>query len=189
MIAATVLIMNLEKLVGCVRNNITELNRQKQKLYRQAMFDEVSNLHNRNYLISRLEEELARIRRTGNSALFISLDLDRFKMANDTMGHSAGDNLLRQVGGQLVDALRSEDPVCRFGGDESCILITGLEGYRPDTARQVAEKISAQVIGELERPFVMEGKPVHIRASAGIVVIPDDTSNIEDILRFGDLTM
>lgn len=99
LIATTVLIMNLEKLVGFARSNITELDRQKQKLFRQAMFDEVSNLHNRNYLISRLEAELARIRRSGNSALSIFLDVDGFKMVNDTMGHSAGNDLLRPVEG------------------------------------------------------------------------------------------
>lgn len=99
LIATTVLIMNLEKLVGFARSNITELDRQRQKLFRQAMFDEVSNLHNRNYLISRLEAELARIRRSGNSALSIFLDVDGFKMVNDTMGHSAGNDLLRPVEG------------------------------------------------------------------------------------------
>jgi len=187
--ATTVLIMNLGKLVRFARSNITELDQQKQKLYRQAMFDDVSNLHNRNYLISRLEEELSRIRRTGNSSIFIFLDLDGFKMINDTMGHSAGDDLLRQVGSRLVAAVRSEDVVCRFGGDEFCLLITGIEDGNANNAREVAEKISRQVISELEQPFTVDDKPVNIGASAGVVVIPDDTANIEDILRFGDLAM
>jgi len=188
-VAASVLIMNLEKLVRLARSNITELDHQKQKLFRQAMFDEVSNLHNRNYLISRLEEELSRIRRTRSSSIFIFLDLDGFKMVNDTMGHSAGDDLLRQVGERLLQGVRAEDVVCRFGGDEFCLLITGLEHGEARKMREVAEKISDQVISKLEHPFTVDDKPVNIGASAGIVIIPDDTADIEDILRFGDLAM
>lgn len=188
-VAASVLIMNLEKLVRLARINITELGHQKQKLFRQAMFDEVSNLHNRNYLISRLEEELSRIRRTGNSSIFIFLDLDGFKMVNDTMGHSAGDDLLHQVGQRLVASVRAEDVVCRFGGDEFCLLITGLETSEASSIRAIAEKISGQVISKLEHPFTVDDRPVNIGASAGIVMIPHDTANIEDILRFGDLAM
>lgn len=189
LVAATVMVMNLRKLVRLARSNLSELDLQKQKLFRQAMFDEVSNLHNRNYLISRLEEELPRIRRTGTSSIFIFLDLDGFKMVNDTMGHSVGDDLLRQVGARLVNGVRSEDVVCRFGGDEFCILITGLNPESVGNIREVAAKISHQVISELERPFDVDNKPVNIGTSAGIVVIPDDTTDIEDILRFGDLAM
>lgn len=189
LVAASVLVMNLGRIVRLARSNITELDHQKQKLFKQAMFDEVSNLYNRNYLISRLEEELSRIRRTGTSSIFIFLDLDRFKMVNDTMGHSAGDDLLRQVGERLVEGVRTEDVVCRFGGDEFCLLITGLDREKTGNIRGVAEKISHQVIAKLEHPFTVDDKPVNIGASAGIVIIPEDTANIEDILRFGDLAM
>lgn len=187
--ATSLLVTNLGKLVRLARSNITELDHQKQKLFKQAMFDEVSSLHNRNYLISRLEEELSRIRRTATSSIFIFLDLDGFKMVNDTMGHSAGDDLLRQAGERLVESVRTEDVVCRFGGDEFCLLITGLEPEKTGNIREVAEKISHRVISKLERPFTVDDKPVNIGASAGIVIIPDDTANIEDILRFGDLAM
>jgi diguanylate cyclase (GGDEF)-like protein len=188
-VAASALSMNLRRMVSLARSNITELDQQKQKLFRQAMFDDVSNLHNRTYLISRLEEELSRIRRNGTSSIFIFLDLDGFKIVNDTMGHSAGDELLRQVGGRLLNGVRAEDIVCRFGGDEFCLLITGIDNGEEKYLREIAEKIARQVIAELEHPFTVDDKPVSIGASAGIVVIPDDTANIEDILRFGDLAM
>jgi len=187
--AGGVLVTSVARLVRTARSNITELDQQKEKLYKQAMIDEVSNLHNRNYLISRMEEEIARIRRTKTSSIFIFLDLDGFKMVNDTMGHSAGDALLRQVGERLVASVRSEDVICRFGGDEFCILITGLQMHEEPDVHQVAEKISRQVIAELDTPFTVGEQQLEISASAGIVIIPEDSANIEDILRFGDLAM
>lgn len=189
LVASGVMLSSLRQLVRSARSNIAELDQQKARLFHQAMFDEVSNLHNRNYLISRLQEEIARIRRTNSSAVFIFLDLDGFKRVNDTMGHSAGDELLRQVGERLLASVRDEDVVCRFGGDEFCILVTGLQERDTSDVRELAESLARKVIEELERPFTVDDKPVKIGASSGLVVIPDDTADVEDILRFGDLAM
>ncbi len=189
LVASTVMLSNLRQVVRSARSNIAQLDEQKRRLFQQAMFDDVSRLHNRNYLISRLEEEIAHVRRANSSAIFIFLDLDGFKRINDTMGHSAGDALLRQVGERLVASVRDEDVVCRFGGDEFCILVTGLQERDASALRKLAENLSQKVIAELERPFTVDDKPVKVGASSGIVVIPDDTTDVEDILRFGDLAM
>lgn len=189
LVASTVMLSSLRHLVRSARSNIAELDEQKARLFQQAMFDDVSKLHNRNYLISRLEEEIAHVRRANSSAVFIFLDLDGFKRINDTMGHSAGDSLLRQVGERLVASVRDEDVVCRFGGDEFCILVTGLQERDAAAVRKLAEGLSTKVIAELERPFMVDDKPVKVGGSSGIVVIPDDTTDVEDILRFGDLAM
>ena len=142
-----------------------------------ARRDPVTGLPNRVYFLERLEQALTR----GVKAHVLFLDLDRFKMVNDTLGHSAGDELLRQVGTRLRDAIETANCLARFGGDEYAVL---TEDDDPDEVRRLAERMLAAV----EAPFLVRGEEVTVGASIGIAV-NHDGALAGDVLRDADTAM
>jgi diguanylate cyclase (GGDEF)-like protein len=115
------------------------------------------------------------------AVLFI--DLDGFKKVNDTYGHATGDLLLKAVTERLQAVLRKTDALGRMGGDEFAIILEALHD------RQYAQEVTARVESDLAKPFELEGKQVHIGASVGIAVFPDDTQDPEGLLSFSDNLM
>jgi diguanylate cyclase (GGDEF)-like protein len=142
-----------------------------------ARRDPVTGLPNRVYFLERLEQALTR----GVRAHVLFLDLDRFKLVNDTLGHSAGDELLRQVGTRLRDVIQTANCLARFGGDEYAVLV---EDADPDAVRQLALRILAAV----EAPYLVRGDEVTVGASIGIAV-NQDASLAGDVLRDADTAM
>src|SRR5205823_11323142 len=120
------------------------------------------SLANRALFMDRLRHSLAGMPRRSDSVAVMFLDLDRFKLVNDVLGHAAGDELLRQVGYRLKECLREGDTVARFGGDEFTILLDALA--EPVVAIQVAERI----LQRLKEPFTVDGRETFIGASIGI---------------------
>ena len=111
------------------------------------------------------------------------VDLDRFKEINDTRGHAAGDQVLREVSARLSDCLRDSDMIARFGGDEFIVLIGGT-GDRDDITR-IARKICDAVAA----PFVINGNAHHVTASIGISVYPEDGTDAETLCKHADMAM
>ncbi len=166
-----------------VGSNVTERKNAEEKLERMAQFDAVTGLANRNLLHERLEQAIAQSQRRGRGAGVLFIDLDRFKLVNDTLGHHVGDELLVQVGRSLKDCVRRDDTVARLGGDEFAVVIADLA--RPDDAAVVAQKI----LDSFASPFALGGHEAFITASIGVATFPSDGDGAETLLKCADVAM
>ncbi len=168
--------------------DITERKRNETRIKHLAYYDELTTLPNRSLLTDRLRHELAVARRRGLIGALLIIDLDRFKTINDSLGHPIGDIILQQIAKRLQSQVRGEDTVARLGGDEFVILLPGI-GSEPAEASKavqiVAEKTS-QVIGE---PYNIEGNEYHLTPSIGIVLFPEESEGVDDILKHADTAM
>ncbi|MDH4143882.1 MAG: EAL domain-containing protein [Acidimicrobiia bacterium] len=162
-------------------SDATERSRLVSDLYRQAFHDPLTGLGNRALFHQRLVEALERRRARGGSVAVLFLDLDDFKTINDSLGHDAGDTLVRHVGRRLLDRLRTDDLAARIGGDEFAIL---LERVPPSGVERVVQAIT----GELRRPFELHGREVYVHCSIGVAIATRD-ENAEEVLRNADLAM
>ena len=151
----------------------------------RAQFDALTGLMNRLALEAQLADWIASAREEGRSAMFAVLfvDLDRFKVVNDTYGHDAGDRLLCAIGRLLRDNVREDDLVARLGGDEFVVALPGLHD------RQTAGAIAAKLVDLLGIPFDVSGKMIHVSASIGIAVYPADGEDVSTLLTSADTAM
>jgi diguanylate cyclase (GGDEF)-like protein len=152
--------------------------RSLHEMRRQAATDDLTGLPNRRALLLRVGQQL----RTGRPAALLLLDLDGFKSVNDGLGHSAGDQLLQELGERIRPALRPTDVLARLGGDEFAAL---LPGVGLDDARECALRIHELVC----RTVTLAGVPVRIGASIGVVSAPDQAGTVPDLLRCADAAM
>jgi diguanylate cyclase (GGDEF)-like protein/PAS domain S-box-containing protein len=164
-------------------SDITLRKTEEEKVWRQANFDALTGLANRNLFHDRLDRALTRARRNRQSIGLMFIDLDRFKWVNDTYGHSAGDNLLIEAAARLKGCVREEDTVARLGGDEFTVV---LEGHaKRDAMQAVAEKILAA----LATAFDVGGVQVDISCSIGVTTFPQDGDDTHVLLHNADLAM
>jgi diguanylate cyclase (GGDEF)-like protein/PAS domain S-box-containing protein len=163
--------------------DISDRMRAQEQLRHLAHHDSVTGLPNRILLMDRIEQSLHRARRheLGFAVLFI--DLDGFKTINDSLGHHAGDVLLRGVGERLTAAVRNEDTVARLGGDEFAVVLDSLRDT--GSVPTVADKL----LTEMSRPMMVEGKSLTVTGSIGIAVYPDDGEAVHELLRRADSAM
>lgn len=166
-----------------VARDVTESARMKERLEFLALHDPLTTLPNRSLFFDRLRTTLARARRERTRFAVLFLDLDRFKVVNDSLGHSVGDQLLRTVAQRLRQSVRQSDTLGRLGGDEFVILINGLD--QPDDARVVADK----VVAALSAPYELEGHTVIVSASIGIAVYPEHGEEEHELVRHADHDM
>ncbi len=151
--------------VNAIIVNARDVSERKQfqaQLEHQALHDALTGLPNRSLFINRLEHSLARSQRSQKQFAVLFIDLDRFKMVNDSLGHESGDALLKDVAARLKNTLRLEDTVARLGGDEFTILLEDL-GHESEAVR-----LAERIIQTLEKPFTISGQDVYISASIGI---------------------
>jgi diguanylate cyclase (GGDEF)-like protein len=154
-----------------------------RQLYQRANYDALTRLPNRHLLMDRLEHGIELAKRSPKNLGVLFLDLDRFKVINDNLGHAIGDELLKKVSARLTSAVRADDSVCRWGGDEFVIFLEHLR--RPEYAARVAEKI----IQSLKEPFELSGHNLHISTSIGISVYPKDGEDPTTLLKHADISM
>ena len=145
--------------------------------------DPLTGLPNRRLFEDRLEIALAQAHRYRHRVALIFVDLDRFKQVNDGFGHAAGDELLRGVAERLGQSVREGDTVARLGGDEFTLLLPGIH-YAEDLAA-----ISRKLVESLRKPFRLEGREVHVTASGGISLYPEDGEDAETLLKSADTAM
>lgn len=136
----------------------------REQLEYQALHDALTDLPNRLLFNDRLQQALATAHHQGKRVAVGLLDLDRFKIVNDTLGHAQGDQLLRAVAGRLRGALRSDETIARMGGDEFLVIFTDLE-HRHD-----AETVALRLLRALEQPFSIVGRQIYVRASLGLAL-------------------
>ncbi len=168
--------------VICVGRDISERMAYQTQIEMLAFFDSLTGLANRRRLQMNAEAAIADARRQGTAVSLLYLDLDRFKDVNDTLGHDAGDDLLMQVASRLRANTRTEDTLARLGGDEFVVL---LPGQNRDHATQVAQRI----LDQIERPFALRGRMIHLGVSIGIACFPDDGSNADALMTHADIAM
>jgi diguanylate cyclase (GGDEF)-like protein len=159
------------------------LEQANAKLQHQATHDALTGLPNRLLFIDRLGREIAHAERDGHVFAVLVVDLDRFKVINDTLGHGPGDQLLIEIAQRLSSAIRSADTVARTGGDEFLLLLTDIR-EAPDAA-----VIAAKIISELDKSVSIGGTEVHTSASIGISVYPADGSDSDALVAHADEAM
>jgi diguanylate cyclase (GGDEF)-like protein/PAS domain S-box-containing protein len=163
--------------------DLTERKVLEERLEHRALHDPLTNLPNRQLLVDRLGQALRRTRRRHKRVAVLFMDLDGFKVVNDSLGHEVGDRLLVAVSERLKRCLRPEDTLARLGGDEFVVLVEDVEAA--DEAVRLAERI----IDELKNRFVLNGRELYARASIGIAIGEDRTKDTHDLLRDSDTAM
>ncbi|MCU0537667.1 MAG: EAL domain-containing protein [Hydrococcus sp. Prado102] len=167
-----------------VFRDVTQQRLAAKKLYRQAFYDILTNLPNRAWFKERLTDAVERVKRNPDYLFAVMfLDLDRFKIINDSMGHSAGDRLLVEVASRLSQSVRSIDTVTRMGGDEFAILLENLQN--PGEAYKIARRIQQQ----LSEPIAIDEQEVFTNASIGIVLSSMGSERVEELIRDADIAM
>lgn len=155
----------------------------EQRISYMASHDALTNLPNRTLLQDRIEQTLAHNHRRKLKAAVLFIDLDKFKIINDTLGHDVGDGLLQEASQRLKSQIRNEDTVARQGGDEFIILLSEINN--PHDAAELAQKL----LDSISAPYHIKGKELHISASIGITIFPDDGTNMESLLKNSDIAM
>lgn len=164
-------------------SDITKVKENEERLRHLAHFDALTGLPNRFLFQDHVELALVQAARAGKQVAIMFLDLDRFKLINDTLGHRAGDTLLTEVGQRLAGCLRAGDTLSRFGGDEFTVVLPDLESGA--AAATVADKF----IEALAPPFHIAGKEFHITTSIGIAIYPQDGEHLDTLSRAADGAM
>jgi diguanylate cyclase (GGDEF)-like protein len=148
-----------------------------------ALHDELTGLPNRRLFQDRLANALERARRTGSQAALLLLDLDHFKQVNDTVGHHIGDELLKHVSRLFLTRVRRSDTVARTGGDEFSVVL------EEPVSRADAMLVARTLTQLLEHPILLEGNTLHIGASVGVAVFPEDAGDAEALCIAADVRM
>jgi diguanylate cyclase (GGDEF)-like protein/PAS domain S-box-containing protein len=163
--------------------DVSERKKFEDQLEHQALHEPLTGLPNRTLFLDRVNQALARSKRESSPVAVMFMDLDRFKIINDSMGHAAGDRLIAAVAHRIRDCLREADTVARLGGDEFGVLLEF--NVRESDAQVVAERI----LKTLEPPFMFAGTDVFVSASIGIAFSTPETETPEDLLRYADVAM
>jgi diguanylate cyclase (GGDEF)-like protein/PAS domain S-box-containing protein len=163
--------------------DITERKQAQEQVQYLAYYDALTGLANRTLLQDRISKALAAAQRRDEKLALLFLDLDRFKIINDSLGHSFGDLLLQQVAERLKTWARSQDTVARIGGDEFLIALTGIKDF-PDAA-VAAER----VMDAMTADFVIQGRTFHVNCSIGVSMYPDHGADSEALIKNADAAM
>lgn len=168
-------------------HDVTEHRRAERRIRQLAHFDALTDLPNRALFNDRLDRAIRHARRAGTLVSLLVIDLDNFKSINDSLGHLAGDAVLREVAGRLSRSVREEDTVARMGGDEFMVLLGDLPNEA--TARRVSSRLCRAILAELERPLHHDGHDLFTGGSLGVALLPGDAATAEDLVRCADTAM
>jgi len=165
-----------------IARDITERKQSIDRIEYLATRDALTDLPNRALLSDRLHQVLATAHRDGNSLAVMFIDLDRFKHINDTLGHHAGDMMLRETARRLILCLRENDTVARHGGDEFIVLL-------PESDGPAAALVAGKILGAITQPAQIDGHALTVQASIGIALYPENGTDAATLLRHADAAM
>jgi diguanylate cyclase (GGDEF)-like protein/PAS domain S-box-containing protein len=171
------------RFVTYLLRDLSERKRAEGLIWKQANFDTLTGLPNRRLFLDRLEQEIRKAHRANLPLALLFLDLDGFKEINDTLGHSMGDILLKDVAQRLSACVRESDTVARMGGDEFTVILGELDGTGS------VERIAQDILRKLAEPFPLGDELAYISASIGITLYPEDATGIEELLKNADQAM
>jgi PAS domain S-box/diguanylate cyclase (GGDEF) domain len=173
------------RVIGAVLvfHDVSEKRELQRRLIHQAHYDALTDLPNRQLFKECVDQAILHSRHLREYVAVFFIDLDGFKLVNDTLGHTAGDSLLCQVGERFREILRQEDTVARQGGDEFLILMSNLH-----SARQ-AEQMAQKLLNVFDAPFQLLNQEVYLTASLGIALYPSDGENSEILIQHADMAM
>jgi len=174
--------------ISGTNTDLTERKAAERSIYEAAYFDHLTGLPNRRFLIEELDKTLARHHRSGCFGALLFLDLDNFKLLNDTLGHDVGDMLLGEVAQRLRHSLRHSDQLARLGGDEFVIVLEDL-GCSVDKAVTETNHVVEKLLAALDRPYALAGRLVVSTPSIGIVLFDGVSAGIDTLLKQADLAM
>lgn len=163
--------------------DITKSKRTEQRLYYLANYDSLTELPNRTLFRDRLRHAMALARRNRKKIALFFLDIDHFKSINDSLGHLAGDQLLQAVARRIRSCAREGDTVARMGGDEFTVILEGIQSH------QDAEQVAGKIIETMSSPIQLEDHNIYVSPSIGISLYPDDSENIDEMIRCADTAM
>ncbi len=173
----------LGELVFAAGLDISERRKAEHQIEHLAYHDALTGLPNRHLFVDRLDNALTRAQRTEETLAVLFVDIDHFKSINDSLGHTAGDVLLRTIALRLRSSLRTEDTVARLGGDEFTVLVSGLKD--PNDLLRLAQKIHSTI----KVPVDVASRELTVSASIGVGLFPQDGETAEQLLRNADLAM
>ena len=168
--------------VDGIVHDITVRKQADDRLIWLSYYDELTGLANRRLFADRLQHAINMAHRTKLSVSLFYLDLDRFKSVNDSMGHAAGDEVLKETARRIVSTLRDSDTAARLGGDEFILLL-------PETDADGATPVAEKILKKLREPYIFEGKELTLGASIGIAVYPQNADNGEVLVHLADTAM
>jgi diguanylate cyclase (GGDEF)-like protein/PAS domain S-box-containing protein len=171
----------------CFFSDISERKASEQRIHRLAYYDALTHLPNRTLFQDRLHTALQAAERQKSWVVLMFLDLDRFKPINDSLGHAAGDRMLKEMATRLLDCVDDDDTVARMGGDEFTLLL------QPRANREIALNraihVAEQILASLVKPFVLEGREFFVTASIGIALSPQDGNELSQLMKNADTAM
>lgn len=171
----------------CFFSDISERKASEQRIHRLAYYDALTHLPNRTLFQDRLHTALQSAERQKSWVVLMFLDLDRFKPINDSLGHAAGDRMLKEMAARLLGCVDDDDTVARMGGDEFTLLL------QPRANREIALNraihVAEQILASLVKPFVLEGREFFVTASIGIALSPQDGNELSQLMKNADTAM
>ncbi len=172
----------------CAFFDITERKQAEEKIHNLAFYDPLCQLPNRRLLFDRLHQAVTSSSRNKTCAALLFVDLDNFKILNDTRGHDIGDLLLIEVGQRLRASIRESDTLARLGGDEFVVLLEGLSHDRSEAAVQ-AREVGEKMLIDINQPYMLKGVEHYSTASIGISLFANYRQNLDDLLKQSDTAM
>lgn len=171
----------------CFFSDISERKASEQRIHRLAYYDALTHLPNRTLFQDRLHTALQSAERQKSWVVLMFLDLDRFKPINDSLGHAAGDRMLKDMATRLLACVDNDDTVARMGGDEFTLLLQHRSSR--ELALNRAIHVAEQILASLVRPFVLEGREFFVTASIGIALSPQDGNELSQLMKNADTAM
>lgn len=164
-------------------HDITERKKSEERLHFLANYDSLTGLPNRSLMMDRISQAIENAKRTQATCALIFMDLDGFKEVNDTLGHDAGDSLLKVIAIRLREGLRKSDTIARLGGDEFTVLLCNL------TSSRDVERVAQKIIDETSKPVTLNGQQVQVTTSLGVTIFPTENDDVSTLLRKSDSAM
>ena len=169
-------------------SDISERMASQQKIEHLAFYDNLTNLPNRRLLLDRIEQVMAMTKRSHKHSALMFVDLDNFKVLNDTQGHDVGDLLLKTVAERLRELVRQEDTVSRLGGDEFVVLYNNLSDNE-DVANQEAQHLADKLLQKLNKDYPLTKSAYRITPSIGVTLFSGDKTSVDELLKQADIAM